>query len=237
LRKKGQKISANRADRDASEGAVIAKASDNNASGVIVRLSCETDFVAKNDEFIALANQIADLALDNKASSLDALKALPFEGTTVAERLVNEMGKIGEKIDVTNYAFVTGDAIASYIHAGNKIGVLVEMNQAASSENVAAGKDAAMQIAAMNPVAVDENGVSDEVKQRELAIGREQAIAEGKPEQIIDKIAEGKLKRFYKDNTLLNQPFVKDSSKTVGQMLNDIANGLTITRFERIALG
>lgn len=237
LRKKGQKISAKRADRDASEGAVIAKASGDNTAGVIVRLSCETDFVAKNDDFVALANQIADLAIDNNAESLDALKALNIEGTTVAERLVNEMGKIGEKIDVTNYAYMTGGAISSYIHAGNRIGVLVKMNQPASDGNIAAGKDAAMQIAAMNPVAVDENGVSEDIKERELAIGREQAIAEGKPEQIVDKIAEGKLKKFYKENTLLNQAFVKDSSKTVGQMLNDVENGLTITDFQRIALG
>jgi elongation factor Ts len=237
LRKKGQKISANRADRDASEGAVIAKSSNDNTTGVIVRLSCETDFVAKNDEFVSLAQQLAELALANEATTIDSLKALPFDGATVAERLISEMGKIGEKIDVTNYAYVTGDAISAYIHAGNKIGVLVKMNQAASDANIAAGKDAAMQIAAMNPIAVDEAGVTEDVRARELSIGREQALAEGKPEQIIEKIAEGKLKRFYKDNTLLNQPFVKDSSKTVGQMLNDIENGLTITQFERIALG
>ena len=237
LRKKGQKISAKRADRDASEGAVIAKASADNTTGVIVRLSCETDFVAKNDDFVALANELAELALSNNATTLEDLKALPIGDTTVAERLVNEMGKIGEKIDVTNFAHVSGDAVSSYIHAGNKIGVLVKMNQAANDANIAAGKDAAMQIAAMNPVAVDENGVSDDIKERELSIGREQAIAEGKPAQIVDKIAEGKLKRFYKDNTLLNQPFVKDSSKSVAHMLNDIENGLTITQFERIALG
>ena len=203
----------------------------------MVVVNCETDFVAKNDDFVSLAQQLADLALENNADSLDALKALPMDGSSVAERLVNEMGKIGEKIDVTEYAFVTGDAVSSYIHAGNKIGVLVKMNQPASDANIAAGKDAAMQIAAMNPVAVDENDVAEDIKERELAIGREQAIAEGKPEQIVDKIAEGKLKRFYKDNTLLNQPFVKDSSKSVAQMLNDVENGLTITQFKRIALG
>jgi elongation factor Ts len=237
LRLKGQKISANRADRDATEGAVIAKSSSDNTTGVIVRLSCETDFVAKNDDFVSLANELAELALANNADSLDAFKAMPYEGSTVAEKLVNEMGKIGEKIDVSKYAYVAGEAVSAYIHAGNKIGVLVKMNRAANDVNIAAGKDAAMQIAAMNPVAVDENGVAEDVKERELAIGREQAISEGKPEQIVDKIAQGKLKRFYKDNTLLNQPFVKDSSRTVGQMLNDIENGLTITQFERIALG
>lgn len=237
LRKKGQKISAKRADRDATEGAVIARSSADYSTGVIVRLSCETDFVAKNADFIALAEKIADIALENKPADLDALKALNIDGESIAERLTNEMGKIGEKIDVTNYIIINGSSVINYIHAGNKIGVLVELSLGSNDEIVEAGKDVAMQIAAMNPISVGEADIPQDVKERELEIGREQARAEGKPEQIIDKIAEGKLQRFYKDNTLTKQQFVKDSSVTVEQMLKNIDNGLSVVSFSRIALG
>lgn len=237
LRKKGQKISAKRADRSATEGAVIAKSSADMTTGVIVKLSCETDFVAKNDDFVKLANDLAEVALENQPADLDAFNALPFGGTTIGETLVNEMGKIGEKIEVPEYKLVKGEAVVNYIHAGNKIGVLVELNHQSNDAIVAAGKDVAMQIAAMNPVSVDENDISEEIKQRELEIGKEQARAEGKPEAILEKIAMGKLNKFYKDNTLLKQSFVKDSSKTVAQMLNDIESGLTVTSFNRVALG
>ena len=237
LRKKGQKISAKRADRDATEGAVIARSSADYSTGVIVRLSCETDFVAKNADFIALAEKIADIALENKPADLDALKALNIDGESIAERLTNEMGKIGEKIDVTNYVIINGSSVINYIHAGNKIGVLVELSLGSNDEIVEAGKDVAMQIAAMNPISVGEADIPQDVKERELEIGREQARAEGKPEQIIDKIAEGKLQRFYKDNTLTKQQFVKDSSVTVEQMLKNIDNGLSVVSFSRIALG
>lgn len=237
LRKKGQKISAKRADRDATEGAVIAKSSDDLKTGVIVKLSCETDFVAKNDDFVELANKLADLALENKPVDLEAFNTLPFEGSTVAERLVEEMGKIGEKIEVPEYAIINGDAVVGYIHAGNKLGVLVELNKDASDVAIAAGKDVAMQIAAMNPVALNEDEVPEDIKKRELEIGMEQARAEGKPEQILEKIAMGKLNKYFKDNTLLSQPFVKDSSLTVGAMLNGVEDGLTVNSFIRVALG
>lgn len=237
LRKKGQKISAKRADRDATEGAVIARSSADYSTGVIVRLSCETDFVAKNADFIALAEKIADIALENKPADLDALKALNIDGESIAERLTNEMGKIGEKIDVTNYVIINGSSVINYIHAGNKIGVLVELSLGSNNDIVEAGKDVAMQIAAMNPISVGEADIPQDVKERELEIGREQARAEGKPEQIIDKIAEGKLQRFYKDNTLTKQQFVKDSSVTVEQMLKNIDNDLSVVSFSRIALG
>jgi len=237
LRKKGQKISAKRADRDATEGAVIARSSAEYTTGVIVRLSCETDFVAKNADLIALAEKIADIALENKPADLDALKALNIDGETIAERLTNEMGKIGEKIDVTNYVIINGSSVINYIHAGNKIGVLVELSLGSNNDIVEAGKDVAMQIAAMNPISVGEADIPQDVKERELEIGREQARAEGKPEQIIDKIAEGKLQRFYKDNTLTKQQFVKDSSVTVEQMLKNIDNNLSVVSFSRIALG
>ena len=237
LRKKGQKISAKRADRDATEGAVIARSSADYSTGVIVRLSCETDFVAKNADFIALAEKIADIALENKPADLDALKALNIDGESISERLTNEMGKIGEKIDVTNFVIINGSSVINYIHAGNKIGVLVELSLGSNNDIVEAGKDVAMQIAAMNPISVGEADIPQDVKERELEIGREQARAEGKPEQIIDKIAEGKLQRFYKDNTLTKQQFVKDSSVTVEQMLKNIDNGLSVVSFSRIALG
>ena len=237
LRKKGQKISANRADRDATEGAVIAKSTEDFKEGVIVRLSCETDFVAKNEDFVALANQIADIALENKAADVDALKALMIDGETIADRLTNEMGKIGEKIDVSKYAYISGPSVINYIHAGNRIGVLVQLNLDANDAIIEAGKDVAMQIAAMNPVSVDENDIPADVKERELEIGREQARAEGKPEAMLDKIAEGKLNKFYKESTLTKQSFVKDSSMSVEQMLSGVASGLKVTGFSRIALG
>ena len=237
LRKKGQKISANRADRDATEGAVIALANADNTVGVIVRLSCETDFVAKNADFIALAESIANIALENKPADVDALKALTIDGLSIGERLTEEMGKIGEKIDVSKYAIVNGASVINYIHAGNRIGVLVELTLPISDDIAAAGKDVAMQIAAMNPVSVDENDIPADVKERELEIGREQARAEGKPEQMIDKIANGKLNKFYKENTLTKQSFVKDGSMSVEAMLKGIDNGLAVKSFSRIALG
>ncbi|MCB0735636.1 MAG: elongation factor Ts [Flavobacteriales bacterium] len=237
LRKKGQKISAKRADRDATEGAVIAKSNADSTYGVIVRLSCETDFVAKNEDFVNLADQIADIALANQPANLDALKALMIDGLTISDRLTEEVGKIGEKIDITSFETVTGEAVVNYIHAGNRIGVLVALNQAANDQVVAAGKDVAMQIAAMNPVSVDENDVPEDVKARELEVGREQAREEGKPEEMLDKIAQGKLQKFYKENTLTKQSFVKDTNKTVAQMLNDVQSGLAVKAFSRVALG
>lgn len=237
LRKKGAKISANRADRQASEGAVIAITSADRKTGVIIELNCETDFVGKNEGFVAFANEIAEAALKNEPSDLAALKQLSIGGSTIEARLLDEIAKIGEKIDISKYEILKGENIVAYIHGGNRLGVLVEMNLPPSDANSAAGKDVAMQIAAMNPVAVDKSDVDASVIQREMEIGREQARAEGKPEAILDKIAQGKLEKFYKDSTLLNQEFVKDSAKTVAKMLNDIENGLTVKSFRRVQLG
>jgi len=236
LRKKGAKISANRADRDAKEGAIIAKVTSDNKLGVIVQLSCETDFVAKNEDFVAFVHKLADIALTNKAASADALRALPMEGLTVADKITEQVGKIGEKIDVVKYEIVTGDNIVPYIHAGNKLSVLVSLNLAPSEATFIAGKDVAMQIAALNPVAVDKDGVDPTIVEREIAIGMDQARAEGKPEAMLEKIAQGKLAKFYKESTLLNQEFVKDSSKTIAQMLEGIEKGLTVNSFKRISL-
>ncbi|MCC7297584.1 MAG: elongation factor Ts [Bacteroidia bacterium] len=237
LRKKGAKISANRADRQATEGAVIALTTEDGKKGVIIKLTCETDFVGKNEDFVAFAHEIANAALSNEPASLDDLKNISIAGGTISSRLLDEVAKIGEKIDVVNYELVKGENIVGYIHGANRLGVLVSMNQAPSAANIAAGKDVAMQIAAMNPVAVDKNDVDATTVEREMEVGREQARAEGKPEAILDKIAQGKLEKFYKDSTLLNQEFVKDGSKTVAKMLNDVSAGLTVLAFRRVQLG
>ena len=237
LRKKGAKVSAARADREAKEGAVIAKTSPDRKLGVIVQLSCETDFVAKNEDFVKFAQSIADLALAHKPANAEALKALPFDGATLAERITDQVGKIGEKIDVVRYEIIEGDNIVSYIHGANRLGVLVSLNLASNDANSVAGKDVAMQVAALNPIAVDKDDVDPTVIAREIEIGKEQARAEGKPEAMLEKIAQGKLGKFYKDSTLMNQEFVKDGSKTIAQMLNEVEKGLAVKAFVRVALG
>jgi len=236
LRKKGAKVSAARADRDAKEGAIIAKTSADNKLGIIIQLSCETDFVAKNEDFVKFANSIADLALANKPANADALKALDLGGQPLSERLMEQVGKIGEKIDVVKYEIVEATNVVAYIHGANRLGVLVAMNNAPSEANLVAGRDAAMQVAALNPAAVDKDGVDSTVIERELEIAKDQVRAEGKPENMIEKIAQGKLAKFYKENTLLNQEFVKDGSLTVAQMLDKAEKGLTVTLFIRISL-
>jgi elongation factor Ts len=237
LRKKGAKIAAKRADREATEGCVIAMVNESRSAGVIVLLACETDFVAKNEAFVELAKSITSLAMDNKPADLDALKALSLNGVAVADRLMDEVAKIGEKIDVTKYELVEGSNVVSYIHGSNRMGVLVEMNNAATDANMVAGKDVAMQIAAMNPVAVNRDSVDANTIERELEIGREQARAEGKPEAMIDRIASGKLEKFFKESTLIAQDFVKDGSMTVEKYLSSVEPGLTVTRFKRVQLG
>lgn len=237
LRKKGQKISLNRADRAAQEGAVIALTSEDRKTGIVVELNCETDFVAKNEDFVKFAYEIANLALTHKPADADALKALTIGSLTLEQRLLDEMGKTGEKMDVSKYAIINGENVIAYIHAGNRMGVLVEMNNAPSEANMNAGKDTAMQIAAMNPLALNEAQVPAETIAREIEVGKEQAIAEGKPAEMAEKIAQGRLNKFYKEYTLLNQEFVKDSSKSIAKMLADTEAGLTVVSFKRIALG
>jgi elongation factor Ts len=237
LRKKGQKISANRADRKASEGAVIALTNADRTKGVVIELNCETDFVAKNDDFVKTARDIAEAVLTQDLSSLEDVQNMSINGIALSQRLLDEMAKIGEKLEVSKYNVLKGNNVVAYIHAGNRLGVLVQMNNAPSEANLQAGRDVAMQIAAMNPVAVDRDGVDSSIIEREMEIGREQARAEGKPEAMIDKIAEGKLQKFFKESTLLQQEFVKDPSKTVAKMLTDIESGLTVTHFVRVALG
>lgn len=236
LRKKGAAKAAKRADRDAAEGLSIAKASADNTYGIVVEVNCETDFVAKNDDFSAFAQSIADYALDNKVADKDALLATPWEGKTLGEILVDKTAVIGEKVEISNYALVSSEGVAAYNHGANRIGVLVAL----SSNNEAAldaGRDLAMQIAAMNPIAVNADAVPQEVKDKELKIGREIAEQEGKPEAMLDKIAEGKLQRYYKDNTLLAQSYVKDSSMTVEAFLKTVDASLVVKSFTRFQLG
>lgn len=237
LRKTGQKISANRSDRDAKEGVVIAKVSKDNKSGIVIEINCETDFVAKNADFVNFANSVADVVLEKQPSSLEELKSLKLGNETIADKLTEQMGKIGEKIDVRKYEKLVGTNVIAYNHAGFKIGVLVDLTLPANENNTLAGKDVAMQIAAMNPIAVDKDQVDASTVAREMEIGKEQARAEGKPEAMLEKIAMGKLNKFYKDSTLLNQDFVKDGSKTISQMLNEVEKGLTVKQFKRVALG
>ncbi|MCF8283770.1 MAG: translation elongation factor Ts [Sphingobacteriales bacterium] len=237
LRKKGAKVAASRSDRDSLEGAVIAKTTADGKRGIVIELNCETDFVAKNAEFVQFANDIADLAISNNPATLADLVALQLNGLVLSDIILDKIGKIGEKIGVSKYEILSADKVVAYIHAGNRLGVLVGLNSNANGNADAAGKDVAMQIAAMNPVAVDKGDVDATTIERELEIAKDVIRAEGKPEEMVEKIAQGKLNKFYKDSTLLNQEFVKDGSKTVAQMLNDIEKDLTVTAFKRVALG
>ncbi|MEP0547200.1 MAG: translation elongation factor Ts [Rhodothermales bacterium] len=237
LRKKGQKVADNRAEREASEGVITTAATDDHAVSVIAEVNSETDFVARNEEFTSYADRITALILRERPADLDALRALDFEGgRTIGESITDMTGKIGEKIEVSRFAILEagdGNQIVTYIHPGAKLGVLVEMK--GEGDAAEAGRDVAMQVAAMNPVAANRDEVPEEVKQKELEIGREAARNEGKPDHILDRIAQGKLERYYKDNVLVDQPFVKDSSMTVEEMLKK--SGFEIVRYVRYALG
>jgi elongation factor Ts len=236
LRKKGAKVAASRQDRESNEGVVIAKTTADGKRGVIVEFNCETDFVAKNADFVAFANSIADLAIDKNPASLDDLLQLELNGEKLADTIISQIGKIGEKVGVSKFESVTGEKVIAYIHGNYRLGVLVALNaNPASADEV--GKDVAMQIAAMNPVAIDKDDVDSKTIERELEIAKDVIRAEGKPEEMVEKIAAGKLNKFYKDSTLLNQEFVKDSTKTVAQFLNDVEKGLTVSAFKRVQLG
>lgn len=236
LRKKGQKVSASRSDRDAKEGSVFIKVSDDNKEAVLIALNCETDFVGKNEEFQTLGKLIVETAFANKPADKEALLSLKAGDLTINDKIVELVGKIGEKIEVSEYIRMTGEAIVPYIHAGSKLGVLVSLKGVNGKDVVEAGKDVGMQIAAMNPVAVDEKSVDPEIIAKELEIAKAQILAEGKPENMVEKIAQGKLQKFYKDTTLLHQVFVKDNSKTVAQYLDSITKGLTVAEFKRVSI-
>lgn len=234
LRKKGQKVAAKRADRDATEGIVLAGTASNNTIGVVFSLNCETDFVAKNEGYQNLANKMLEIALANLPADLESFKALPYDnGMSVAEKLIEQTGVIGEKIDIMAYEKIEAPFVAHYIHAGSKLATLVGMNKEAAE----AGRNVAMQAAAMSPVALNRDAVSQEMIERELEIGRELARQEGKPENMLDKIAEGRLNKFYKESTLVEQEFIKDSKLSVAQYLTSVDKDLALTAFRRVGLG
>ena len=236
LRKKGAKVAASRQDRESKEGVVIAKTTTDGKRGVIIEFNCETDFVAKNADFVAFANSIADLAVQKNPASLEELTNLELNGEKLADTIISKTGTIGEKVGVSKFETVTGEKVIAYIHGNYRLGVLVALSaNPASADEV--GRDVAMQIAAMNPVAIDKTDVDSKTIERELEIAKDVIRAEGKPEEMVEKIAAGKLNKFYKDSTLLNQEFVKDSSKSVAQFLNDVDKGLTVTAFKRVQLG
>jgi elongation factor Ts len=236
LRKKGQKIAANRQDREAKEGYVYGKTSADGKHGVVVAVCCETDFVANNNDFIKYGESILDLAMKSNPASIDELKALKLGNQTVAETLVDQMGKIGEKIDVVDYQNVSADFVVVYNHPGNKLASMIGFNQAGASVKDA-GRDVAMQVAAMAPVAIDKEDVDSKLLERELEIAKEQIRAEGKPENMIEKIAQGKINKFYSEYTLLNQQFIKDEKKNIRQYLESIDKNLKITAMKRVKIG
>jgi len=237
LRKKGQKISAKRAARQAKEGAVIAIVNPDKSRGVVIRLSCETDFVAKNEDFVQMARNIAQIALEHFPESKEALLNLPYDDhLTVGEKITEQVGVIGEKIELVDYRFIEAPVVSDYIHMGNKAGVIVCLNKAVEGA-YEAGRNVAMQVAAMKPIAVDEADVDQAIIDKEMEIGMEQARREGKPEHLLENIAKGKVKKFLKENTLLNQVYVRDGKITVRQYLQSIDPELTVTGFEHLMLG
>lgn len=238
LRKAGQKVAAKRADNEVSEGIVLVKVSSDGSNGKLLALACETEPVSKVESFRKIAQDILDIAVSGNVSDKDSLlKQSLSDGRSVEENLVEMMGKIGEKLDIVGYENIQAEKVISYVHSNGKLGVLVAMNGTGGVEVEDLGKDVAMQIAAMKPVAVDKDDVDSKTVEREIEIGKEQARAEGKPEEMLEKIAQGKLNRFYKDFTLLNQDFVKDPSKNIRQVLADRAKTLTIKEFKRVSIG
>ncbi len=236
LRKKGQKLSAKRADRDAKEGCVLAIVSDDNSKGIVVRLSCETDFVSKNDDFVAMTQKIADLALSKFPETKEELLAEDFGGMALGDKIIEQTGVIGEKVELADYQRLEGPMVVPYIHMGNRAGVIISLSKASDSF-VAAGKDVAMQVAAMNPIALDQDGVSQEKIQKEIEIGMDMARQEGKPEAMLERIATGKLNKFFKENTLVNQMFVKNNKQTIAAFLESVDSDLAVTAFKHVKLG
>jgi elongation factor Ts len=233
IREKGLAIANKRADREASEGAVIAKTVKNDTVGVMIALNCETDFVAKNDDFVALANTILDAAANNLPANIDELKAIEINGQNIGDLVVERSGVTGEKMEIACCEILEAAQVAAYIHMGNKLATLVGLNKAVDPK---IGMNIAMQVAAMNPAAVDKDSVPQDIIDKELEIGREQARLEGKAEELLDKIAQGKLQKFFKESTLLNQEFVQEGKISVADYLKKQEAGLTVTDFKRFGL-
>lgn len=237
LRKQGQKVASKRADREATEGVVIARVNGDNTRGIVLKLSSETDFVSKNEDFIAIANTMANKALEHFPASLEELNNLKYDDTlTIGEKSTERTGVIGEKIEVAEYYQLEGPLVVEYNHMGNRAGVIVALNKADNSF-IDPARDVAMQVAAMKPVAVDKDGVDASIVEKEIEIGKEVARNEGKPEAMLEKIAAGKLQKFYKENTLLSQSFVKDGKLSVLEYLQTQDKGLTVTDFKHVKLG
>jgi len=234
IREKGKLVANKRADRDAAEGVVLAKVSADKKFGALVVLNCETDFVAKNENFVAFADSILKAALENNADSLETVKSLNLNGRSIEAQVTEQTGVIGEKIELSYYSKINAETVIGYIHPGNKLATLVGFNKAGVDVQVT--KDVAMQVAAMAPVAVDKDSVSQEVIEKELSIAKEKFRLEGKPEAMLDKIAQGALQKFFQDSTLLNQVYVKDGKITIREFLAQNDKGLTVTAFDRYTL-
>ncbi len=237
LRKKGQKLASKRADKSANEGFVLAQTNRDNTFASIIMINCETDFVAKNQDFIDFVKSISTLTIDKKPKSLKELNELEIKGVKVSDELSAQIGKIGEKIELSKYDFIEAAKVFAYNHQGNRLATIMGINKADLENIDQVGHEIAMQIAAMNPIAIDKEDVPQEVIDREIEIGKEQARQEGKPEAMLDKIAAGKLNKFFKENTLLNQEFVRDTKKTVKKYLEEFDKQLTVKDFKRFMLG
>lgn len=236
LRKKGQKVAAKRGENEAGEGLIVAQTTPDNKLGVMLTLNCETDFVARNDSYVNFVQSLIDIAISKLPTNLDELNALPYDDRlTVAEKIIEQVGVVGEKLDLSKYALIKADTVVAYNHPGNQLATLVALNK--SGEAILdAGHQVAMQIAAMAPIAIDKSGISQDTIDREMEIGKELAIQEGKPADMAEKIALGRLNKFFKENTLLSQDFVRDNKMSVADFLNSVESGLTVTSFERFSM-
>lgn len=234
LRQKGQKLAGKRADRDANEGVVLAKTSDDKKYGAVIMINCETDFVGKNEDFIAFAQNVLDHGVAAKAKTKEEVLDLTIDGSKVSELITDQVGKIGEKIELSHYEIVEAESVCSYIHQGNRLASVVGLNKAGFEHE---GHEVAMQVAAMAPISVDKDAVPADVIEREMEVYRAQVREEGKPENMVEKIAQGKLNKFFKESTLLSQVSVRDGKKTVEECLKDADKDLTVTAFQRLMLG
>lgn len=236
LRKKGQKVAAKRGENEAKEGLVFAEVTDGGKTGIVLKLNCETDFVAKNDNFRNFVDSLLKLAIANKPATADELRGLKYDDKlTIDEKITEQVGVIGEKLDLSGYELLTADKVVAYNHPGNQLATLVALNKG-SEVAEEAGKQVAMQVAAMNPMALNKDGIDDHTIARELEVGKELAIQEGKPADMAEKIAHGRLNKFFKENTLLSQEFIRDNKLTVEEFLNSTENGLTVVDFKRLAM-
>lgn len=235
LRKKGQKVANKRADKEANEGIVLAKTTADHKYGAVIKLSCETDFVAKNDDFVAFANGLIDTIIENKPDSIEAVKELTVNGANLEQSITQMVGKTGEKMELVDFEFIASDRVFAYNHMGNKLATVLGLNESNGVDD--AGHQLAMQVAAMAPVSVDSSDVPQSVIDKEIEIGMDLARQEGKPEDMLEKIAHGKLNKFFKENTLVNQAFIRDTKITVDQFLKNIDKDLKVVGFKRLMLG